>query len=184
MTIISMQASQREKERKELKLKQKKQMELNLVENTNKNYKSVQDATNDRKMVNLLNEVRKSDATIDTDYARYNGTSIYNPPLGKKLKYLEKETIDKIEQDFPTQLHGKKPKPRKKKKQVDTDDNKKEVLNSSKSIKEEKSRWDVICEQLDKPRWKPSRSSLFGGIRKSSSTYQKETILTMNKGEA
>ena len=169
MTIRSQDVSLREKKKQELKNSQKKTMELNLIERTNEHYQSVQAATNDKKMVNLLNEVRKSDATIDTDYARFNGTAIYNPPIKKKLHALEKETLDKMEKDYPTQLHGKEPKKRKLKKTEPT------ILNSSKTMKEEIT-WNYICEQLEKPRWKPSTTTLFGGIRNTSPTYLKETL--------
>ena len=175
MTIKSLDVSQREKDKQELKNIQKKTMDLNLIENTNKHYQSVQDATNDKKMVNLLKEVRKSDTTIDTDYARYNGTSIYNPSLGKKLKCLEKKTIDKIEKDFPTQLHGKKPRKRILKEKV--------LKESSKPEKKQQVTWNYICEQLDKPRWKPSTSTLFGGIRKTSPTYERDLYPITTEGE-
>jgi len=169
MTIRSQDVSLREKNKQELKNNQKKTMDLNLIERTNKHYQSVQAATNDKKMVNLLNEVRKSDTTVNSDYARFNGTAIYNPPIKKKLHALEKETIDKIEKDYPTQLHGKEPKKRKRKKTKTT------VLTSSKTIKEEIT-WNYICEQLEKPRWKPSTTTLFGGLRNTSPTYLKETL--------
>jgi len=164
MTIISIEASQREKERKALKLEQKKQMEINLVEKTNKNYQSVQSATNDKKMVNLLKEVRKSDATVDSNYARYNGTSIYNPPLGKKLKYLEKDALDRIEKEFEPHLHGKKPKPRKTKKVV------KKTIQPIEEIT-----FSYMLEQLGHERFVPSTNTLFGGLRNTSATYLKET---------
>mgnify|MGYP001122569565 FL=1 len=169
MTIRSQDVSLREKNKQELKNNQKKTMDLNLIEKTNKHYQSVQAATNDKKMVNLLNEVRKSDTTVNSDYARFNGTAIYNPPIKKKLHALEKETIDKIEKDYPTQLHGKEPKKRKLKKTEPT------ILNSSKTMKEEIT-WNYICEQLEKPRWKPSTTTLFGGLRNTSPTYLKETL--------
>ena len=169
MTIRSQAVSLREKNKQELKNNQKKTMDLNLIERTNNHYQSVQAATNDKKMVNLLNEVRKSDTTVNSDYARFNGTAIYNPPIKKKLHALEKETLDKIEKDYPTQLHGKEPKKRKRKKTETA------VLTSSKTIKEEIT-WNYICEQLEKPRWKPSTTTLFGGLRNTSPTYLKETL--------
>lgn len=169
MTIRSQDVSLREKKKQELKNSQKKTMELNLIERTNEHYQSVQAATNDKKMINLLEKVRESNIGIDEDFARFNGTAIYNPPIKKKLHALEKETLDKIEKDYPTQLHGKEPKKRKLKKTEPT------ILNSSKTMKEEIT-WNYICEQLEKPRWKPSTTTLFGGIRNTSPTYLKETL--------
>ena len=177
MTIKSLDVSQREKDKQELKNIQKKAMDLNLIENTNKHYQSVQDATNDKKMINLLEKVRQSDTGVDEDFARFNGSHLYTQSIGKKQSKrnaLLKENIDRSEQDFPTQLNGKKPKKRKPKKEI--------LQESSKSIKKEVT-WNYICEQLDKPRWSPSTSTLFGGIRKTSPTYERDLYPITTEGE-
>ena len=169
MTIISIDASRREQKKKEDKLKQKKQMDLNLIEKTNKHYQSVQEASNDKQMVNLLAKVRQSDIGVDEGFARFNGSHLYTESIGKKLKCLEKETLDKIEKDYPTQLVGKKPKKRVIKKKI---------LQESSNPKKKEVTWNYICEQLDKPRFEPSTSTLFGGLRNTSPTYLKETLMT------
>ena len=121
MTIISIDVSRREKEKKELKLKQKKLMDINLVEKTSENYKVVSNASNDKKMVGLLQKVRQSDTGVDEDFARFNGSHLYTQSIGKtqnKRKALLKENIDKSEKDYPTQLIGNKPRKRFFKKPV------------------------------------------------------------------
>ena len=176
MTIISIDASRREKERKELKLKQKKLMDINLVEKTSESYKTVSNATNDKKMVGLLQKVRQSDTGVDEGFARFNGSHLYTESIGKKQnkrKALLKENIDRSEKDYPTQLNGKKPRKRIIKEKI---------LQESSKPKKKEVTWNYICEQLDKPRWSPSTSTLFGGIRKTSPTYLKETLMT-NEGE-
>ena len=169
MTIISIEASQREKERKELKLKQKKQMEFNLVEKTSENYKTVSNASNDKKMIGLLQKVRQSDHVgVDQDFARFNGSHLYTQSIGKKQNKrsaLLNENIDKLEQGFPNQLNGKKPRKRIIKK---------DVSKIIQPIKEERT-FSFMLEQLGHERFVPSTNTLFGGLRNTSATYLKET---------
>ena len=173
MTIISIEASQREKERKELKLKQKKLMDINLVEKTSENYKTVSNASNDKKMIGLLHKVRQSDHVgVDQDFARFNGSHLYTQSIGKKQNKrnaLLNENIDQSEQDYPTQLNGKKPRKRIIKEKI--------LIETSKPKNKEVT-WNYICEQLDKPRFEPSTNTLFGGLRSTSPTYLKETLMT------
>mgnify|MGYP003681274463 FL=1 len=170
MTIISIDVSRREKERKELRLKQKKLMDINLVEKTSENYKVVSNASNDKKMVGLLQKVRQSDAGVDEDFARFNGSHLYTQSIGKtqnKRKALLKENIDKSEKDYPTQLIGNKPRKRIIKKKV---------LQETSKSKNKEITWNYICEQLGHQRFVPSTNTLFGGLRNTSATYLKETI--------
>ena len=169
MTIISIDVSRREKDRKELKLKQKKLMDINLVEKTSESYKTVSNATNDKKMIGLLQKVRQSDAGVDEDFARFNGSHLYTQSISKKQdrrNALLKENIDKFEKSFPNQLNGKKPRKRIIKK---------EILKESSKPKKKEINWNYICEQLGHERFVPSTNTLFGGLRNTSATYLKET---------
>jgi len=177
MTIRSQDVSLREKNKQELKNRQKKTMDLNLIERTNKHYQSVQAATNDKKMINLLEKVRQSDTGVDEDFARFNGSHLYTQSIGKKQdkrNALLKENIDQSERDFPTQLNGRKPRKRILKEKV---------LKESNKPKKKEVTWNYICEQLDKPRWSPSTTTLFGGLRKTSPTYERELFPVNNEGD-
>tara|TARA_E500000331_G_C17237751_1_gene705587 strand:- start:440 stop:1045 length:606 start_codon:yes stop_codon:yes gene_type:complete len=199
MTIISLDAFQREKDKLDLKESQRKEMDLKRVKNTGADYQSVQDASNDKFMKDALTKVRKSKTSVDVNLSRYNGTYLYTesqknselekelqdlenevmddlekefPSKKDKLKALRKDAIDKLEEDFPTHLEGKKPRKRRARK----------IDDAPRIIKEEVT-WNYICEQLEKPRWKPSTTTLFGGIRNTSPTYERELFPLEFEGE-
>ena len=54
-------------------------MGLKQVEQSSKNFDRSSSAIKDTKMSSLLEQVRQSPATVNQDYARFTGTSLYNP---------------------------------------------------------------------------------------------------------
>ena len=85
MVIISRDVSQRLKEKSKLQKQQKSQMDLSNIDKTNNNYRSFQSSKDDDYMKSALQKVRNNKSTIDTNYARFTGTSLFNDPTFHKL---------------------------------------------------------------------------------------------------
>ena len=77
-TLVSLEVSRRQEERQKLKENQQKQMESRRVDTDSKNFNQSINATNDRYMIDALNEVRKSDITLPETLTRMNGTWMRN----------------------------------------------------------------------------------------------------------
>jgi len=69
----------REEQRIKKKKKDKFEMGLKQVQLSNSNFDRSSSAIKDTKMASLLEQVRQSPTTMNQDYARFNGTSLYNP---------------------------------------------------------------------------------------------------------
>ena len=69
----------REEERIKKEKKQVYEMGLKQVQQSSKNLDRSTSAIKDTKMSSLLEKVRQSNTTLDQDYARFTGTSLYNP---------------------------------------------------------------------------------------------------------
>ena len=173
MTLIPLDKQRRLKDKEDLKKKTKILMDLKRVNEPNKHQTQSNESFNDLHMKDALAKVRKSGATIDTNLSRYNGTYLYtesqkNSELEKTLQDLENEVMNDLEKEFPSK--------KKKTKFVDPVLTKVEPSPSKKTIKENLT-WKRICEQIDKPRWQPSTSTLFGGLRNTSARRDRISIL-------
>ena len=155
MVIISRDVSQRLKEKSKLQKQQKSQMDLSNIDKTNNNYRSFQSSKDDDYMKSALQKVRNNKSTIDTNYARFTGTSLYNDstfhyPVNNGLKIVKSDDLDKLLDKEYKKLHTIQPTkktitPTKKKKKFKN-------LNPKSDTKIEDYSWNKICEQLDKPR--------------------------------
>ena len=155
MVILSRDVSQRLKEKSKLQKQQKAQMDLSNIDKTNNNYRSFQSSKDDDYMKSALQKVRNNKSTIDTNYARFTGTSLYNDstfhyPVNNGLKIVKSDDLDKPLDKEYKKLHTIQPKkktitPTKKKKKFKN-------LNPKSDTKIEDYSWNKICEQLDKPR--------------------------------
>jgi hypothetical protein len=155
MVIISRDVSQRLKEKSKLQKQQKSQMDLSNIDKTNNNYRSFQSSKDDDYMKSALQKVRNNKSTIDTNYARFTGTSLYNDstfhyPVNNGLKIVKSDDLDKPLDKEYKKLHTIQPTkktitPTKKKKKFKN-------LNPKSDTKIEDYSWNKICEQLDKPR--------------------------------
>ncbi len=155
MVIISRDVSQRLKEKSKLQKQQKAQMDLSNIDKTNNNYRSFQSSKDDDYMKSALQKVRNNKSTIDTNYARFTGTSLYNDstfhyPVNNGLKIVKSDDLDKPLDKEYKKLHTIQPTkktitPTKKKKKFKN-------LNPKSDTKIEDYSWNKICEQLDKPR--------------------------------
>ena len=148
MVIISRDVSQRLKEKSKLQKQQKAQMDLSSIDKTNNNFRNFQSSKDDDYMKSALQKVRNNKSTIDTNYARFTGTSLYNDPTFHKpnnsgLNIVKSNDLDKkLHTIQPTKKTITPPKKKKKFKN----------LNPKSDTKIEDYSWNKICEQLDKPR--------------------------------
>ena len=154
-TIVSMNVTRKENDKRKLKEQQKKEMELRQVEHVSNSYRNAQSAFNDTHVVDALKKVQESDTTVDVGFARFSGTSLYTESLGKSLDKsldkLQKDTMDRIKRIFPTYVKDDeldKPK--------EMDSTVKNKTASTDSIKEDIT-WDLICSQIGKERRKHNR---------------------------
>ena len=69
----------REEERIKKEKKDKFEMGMKQANLSNSNFDRSSSAIRDTKMSSLLEKVRQSTTTLDQDYARFTGTSLYNP---------------------------------------------------------------------------------------------------------
>ncbi len=155
MVIISRDVSQRLKEKSKLQKQQKSQMDLSNIDKTINNYRSFKSSKDDDYMKSALQKVRNNKSTIDTNYARFTGTSLYNDstfhyPVNNGLKIVKSDDLDKPLDKEYKKLHTIQPTkktitPTKKKKKFKN-------LNPKSDTKIEDYSWNKICEQLDKPR--------------------------------
>ena len=76
MVILSRDVSQRLKEKSKLQKQQKAQMDLSNIDKTNNNFRNFQSSKDDDYMKSALQKVRNNKSTIDTNYARFTGTSL------------------------------------------------------------------------------------------------------------
>jgi hypothetical protein len=130
-------------------------MDLSNIDKTNNNYRSFQSSKDDDYMKSALQKVRNNKSTIDTNYARFTGTSLYNDstfhyPVNNGLKIVKSDDLDKPLDKEYKKLHTIQPTkktitPTKKKKKFKN-------LNPKSDTKIEDYSWNKICEQLDKPR--------------------------------
>ena len=155
MVILSRDVSQRLKEKSKLQKQQKAQMDLSNIDKTNNNLRNFQSSKDDDYMKSALQKVRNNKSTIDTNYARFTGTSLYNDstfhyPVNNGLKIVKSDDLDKPLDKEYKKLHTIQPTkktitPTKKKKKFKN-------LNPKSDTKIEDYSWNKICEQLDKPR--------------------------------
>ena len=155
MVIISRDVSQRLKEKSKLQKQQKAQMDLSNIDKTNNNFRNFQSSKDDDYMKSALQKVRNNKSTIDTNYARFTGTSLYNDstfhyPVNNGLKIVKSDDLDKPLDKEYKKLHTIQPTkktitPTKKKKKFKN-------LKPKSDTKIEDYSWNKICEQLDKPR--------------------------------
>ena len=82
-TLVSLDVSRRKEEQQKLKQTQQKQMDSRRVETDSRNFHQSVNATNDRYMIDALNQVRKSDVTLPEDLTRMNGTWMHNRSFKK-----------------------------------------------------------------------------------------------------
>ena len=77
-TLVSRSVSIRNEKQKQLKQKQKEELNHHLTNNQSNGFARSVSASNDEYMISALSKVRESTATIPENLARQNGTYIYN----------------------------------------------------------------------------------------------------------
>ena len=77
-TLVSRSVSIRNEKRKQLKQKQKEELNHHLTNKQSNGFTRSVSASNDEYMISALSKVRESTATIPENLARQNGTYIYN----------------------------------------------------------------------------------------------------------
>jgi len=169
MTIVSIEVSRRLKEQKELKQRQKYQMELNRIEKTHTNYNTSKSASTDDYMIEAMKKVQSSNASIDQDYARFTGTALYNPP-----PKTDAEKLDAIARDAPNKIKKIKPKDKSVSgSAVETlKTNKPKVTNEDKELN-----WTTIVEQLGKKRWNGNAPTFFNKLNEQLQVSRKGRLI-------
>jgi len=168
MTIVSIEVSRRLKEQKELKQRQKYQMELNRIEKTHTNYNTSKSASTDDYMIEAMKKVQSSNASIDQDYARFTGTALYNPPPKPTSKDSLEKTINRVA-------------PQKKTIKESTDtcsDQSIPVESQRTSVSEDKElNWTTIVEQLGKKRWNGNAPTFFNKLNEQLQVSRKGRLI-------
>ena len=77
-TLVSREVSIRNEKQKQLKQKQKEELNHHLTNKQSNGFTRSVSASNDEYMISALSKVRESTATIPENLARQNGTYIYN----------------------------------------------------------------------------------------------------------
>lgn len=77
-TLVSREVSIRNEKQKQLKQKQKEELNHHLTNKQSNGFTRSVSASNDQYMLSALKKVRESNETIPENLARQNGTYIYN----------------------------------------------------------------------------------------------------------
>lgn len=208
MTLISLEQHKRLKNKEDLKKNTKVLMDLKQVNKPNQIQEQSSDSINDKYMKDALAQVRKSNTTIDVDYARFHGTNLYtesqkDSELEKTLQELEKEVIDELDAE-EREKESKSPNLNTESikddltKTIDdlerltavgrglmhhlpNNPEKRKTKRKPKDQKEEVS-WNRICEQLGHKRLHEKQStSFFGQLRESLQTKQHRTLFNLKR---
>ncbi len=177
MTIIPMETQKRLNKLEELKKKTNYLMNLKQIRKSQSNFDASSSAAKDTYMTEALQKVRQSKVTIDGDYSRFVGTSLYTESQ-REYDDLEKD-LDELQKEVESELE-KTPKTKFAKQLEPKKETKKQVL-SPKQMNEEIT-WNKICEQLGHKRLHEKRStSFFGQLRESLQTKQHRTLLNLKR---
>ena len=177
MTIIPMETQKRLNKLEELKKKTNYLMNLKQIRKSQSNFDASSSAAKDTYMTDALEKVRQSKVTIDSDYSRFVGTSLYTESQ-REYDDLEKD-LDELQKEVESELE-KTPKTKFAKQLEPKKETKKQVL-SPKQMNEEIT-WNKICEQLGHKRLHEKRStSFFGQLRESLQTKQHRTLLNLKR---
>ena len=169
-TLLSKEVQLRNK----LKQEEKKDQQIALAYKTaglsNQRQKQVDESVHDDYMRNALSQVRNiGNVSIDVEFARFNGTSLYNteskPPVIRKKTEIKVKPRTSITENSVEIT----PTPR--------------VENPVKSkSKSNEVTWNKICEQLDHPRLVSTKStSFFGQLRESLQSKNKSKLLNLKR---
>jgi len=91
----------REEQRMKKDKKDKFEMGLKQTNLSNSNFDRSSSAIKDTKMASLLEKVRSSSTTLNQDYARFNGTSLYNPSEQENM-ITQKKSFKPSKAETPT----------------------------------------------------------------------------------
>ena len=95
-TLVSLDVSRRQKEKDELKQIQKYEMGLKHTNQSQNLSDKSSSAFNDRHIYSAMNEVKKSDETIDENLSRISGTFFWNRSTPDKRKLTLEKTVREL----------------------------------------------------------------------------------------
>jgi len=157
-TLISKEVQLRNKQKQKEKNEQQIALSYKTAGLSNQRQKQVDDSVSDDYMKNALTQIRNiGNVSIDVEFARFNGTSLYNTE--SKAPESHKKTEIKVK--------------------TRTSITENPVKSKSKS---NEITWNKICEQLDHPRLVSTKStSFFGQLRESLQTKNKSKLLNLKR---
>ena len=157
-TLISKEVQLRNKQKQKEKNEQQIALSYKTAGLSNQRQKQVDDSVSDDYMKNALTQIRNiGNVSIDVEFARFNGTSLYNTE--SKAPGSHKKTEIKVK--------------------TRTSITENPVKSKSKS---NEITWNKICEQLDHPRLSATKStSFFGQLRESLQAKNKSKLLNLKR---
>ena len=169
-TLISKEVQLRNKQKQKEKNEQQIALSYKTAGLSNQRQKQVDDSVSDDYMKNALTQIRNiGNVSIDVEFARFNGTSLYNTESKAPESHKKPEIKVKTRTSITENSVEITPTPR--------------VENSVKSkSKSNEITWNKICEQLDHPRLSATKStSFFGQLRESLQTKNKSKLLNLKR---
>jgi len=169
-TLISKEVQLRNKQKQKEKNEQQIALAYKTAGLSNQRQKQVDASVNDDYMKNALSQVRNiGNVSIDVEFARFNGTSLYNTESKAPGSHKKTEIKVKTRTSITENSVEITPTPR--------------VENPVKSkSKSNEVTWNKICEQLDHPRLVSTKStSFFGQLRESLQTKNKSKLLNLKR---
>ena len=151
--LISKEVQQRNKDNQEKKKEEKIALAYKTAGISNERQKQVDASVDDDYMKNALTQVRNNDVSIDVNFSRFNGTSLYNTE--SKAPGSQTKTKTKTHNRVPIVETKLKPEP---------------ATSKKKTLKEQNASlsWTTICEQVGHKRLDETKSnSYFGKLRQS-----------------
>lgn len=152
--LISKEVQQRNKDNQEKKKEEKIALAYKNAGISLENQRSVDSSINDNYIKNALTKMRNtSDISIDVEFARFNGTSLYNTESKSVVRQTKSKT--KTHNRVPIVETKVKPEP---------------ATSQKKTLKEQNASlsWTTICEQVGHKKLDATKSSsYFGKLRQS-----------------